>query len=239
MSLNLPVVSTTAGPDWATSINTALTTIDSHDHSDGAGNAITQAGISLTGSLDFSDETATNLGACTFTNLTANIATAVSLYVKSGELYYNDNSSNQIRITSGGALDVSSVAGIGGDYASTAATVFYTDGVLTYFFEDSAGNKALIDGTFKTTFTTYSSAQTLAQGTDDLVLVSGNTTLTLPAVASSSGLKFTIKKTDSNSTTVTLDGNLSETIDGSTTYDIIEQYTTVTVACDGTAWYII
>jgi hypothetical protein len=66
-------------------------------------------------------------------------------YVKDGDAYFNDASSNQIRLTSGGALDVGGVGGIGGDYGTTAATVFYTDASLTYFFQDSSAAQAKID----------------------------------------------------------------------------------------------
>ena len=95
-----------------------------------------------------------------------------------------------------------------------------------------------IANTFTRIVTTYSSEQTLSITVDDFVLVSGNTTLNLPAVASSSGVEFTIKKTDSNATTVTLDGNASETIDGATTFAFTEQYESVTIVCDGSAWFV-
>ena len=96
-----------------------------------------------------------------------------------------------------------------------------------------------IANSFTRTITTYSTAQTLSVTVDDIVKVSGNTTLTLPAAASSSGVEFTIKKTDSNATTVTLDGNASEEIDGDTTFSITEQYASYTLVCDGTGWIVI
>ncbi|MBN4066007.1 hypothetical protein JYT51_01585 [Candidatus Amoebophilus asiaticus] len=46
---------------------------------------------------------------------------------------------------------------------------------------------------------------------------SGNITITLPASSGITGRIYVIKKTDSSGNTVTLDGNASETIDGSTT----------------------
>ena len=96
-----------------------------------------------------------------------------------------------------------------------------------------------IANTFTRTVTTYSSVQTLSATVDDVVKVSGNTTLNLPAAASSSGVEFLIKKTDSNATTVTLDGNASEEIDGATTFTITEQYASYTIICDGTGWLIV
>lgn len=96
-----------------------------------------------------------------------------------------------------------------------------------------------IANTFTRTFTTYSTTQTLDPTVDDVVLVSGNISLNLPAVASSTGVEFTIKKTDSNATTVTLDGNASETIDGATTFSLTQQYEAVTICCSGSEWFII
>ncbi len=116
-----------------------------------------------------------------------------------------------------------------------------TDTLVGRDTTDTLTNKTMtrIANSFTRTVTTYSAVQTLDPTVDDVVLVSGNTTLNLPAVASSSGVEFQIKKTDSNATTVTLDGNLSETIDGSTTHTLVEQYTSVTIVCDGSAWYIL
>ncbi len=64
-------------------------------------------------------------------------------------------------------------------------------------------------------------------------------TFTLPA-ASSAGSGFTLmfKKTDSSANAVTLDGNSSETIDGSTTYALSSQYDSAILICDGSNWHI-
>jgi hypothetical protein len=63
-------------------------------------------------------------------------------------------------------------------------------------------------------------------------------TVTLPAVASSTDAVIEIKKVDSGAGNVIIDGNLSETIDGATTQTISAQYTSITVHCDGTEWWI-
>lgn len=67
----------------------------------------------------------------------------------------------------------------------------------------------------------------------------GAITLNLPAAADRTGWSYTIKKTDSSANTVTIDGNASETIDGATTQVISYQWTSLTIVCDGTGWYII
>jgi hypothetical protein len=64
------------------------------------------------------------------------------------------------------------------------------------------------------------------------------TTLNLPAAASSTGLTFKIKKTDSSANSVTIDANGSELIEGSTTYVLSAQYDSVILVCDGTGWLV-
>tara|TARA_R110000868_G_scaffold62962_3_gene189957 strand:- start:10856 stop:12025 length:1170 start_codon:yes stop_codon:yes gene_type:complete len=67
---------------------------------------------------------------------------------------------------------------------------------------------------------------------------SGAITVNLPAAASSTGKVLTIKKTDSSTNAITLDGNASETIDGATTTTLNTQYESVKIVCDGSNWYI-
>ncbi len=89
---------------------------------------------------------------------------------------------------------------------------------------------------------TNSDSPYTALATDELILCNatgGAITVNLPAAASSSGKTFTIKKTDSGTNAVTIDGNASETIDGGTTYAISTQYEAVTIVCDGSNWFII
>lgn len=66
-------------------------------------------------------------------------------------------------------------------------------------------------------------------------------TLTLPAVATvRAGAWFRVIKTSSAAFAITLDGNASETIDGSTTYaDIDAQYDAALLMCTGAEWVIL
>ena len=66
----------------------------------------------------------------------------------------------------------------------------------------------------------------------------GAFTITLPAASSSTGRIYTIKKIDATAT-VTVDGNASETIDGATTNALATQYDSITIHCNGTAWFIL
>lgn len=78
--------------------------------------------------------------------------------------------------------------------------------------------------------------------TYDIVLCNcagGAITLNLPAAADSNGWEYTITKIDSTANSVTIDGNSSETIDGETTKVINFQYTSLTITCNGSGWYIL
>ena len=63
-------------------------------------------------------------------------------------------------------------------------------------------------------------------------------TLTLPSAASMQGKKLLIKKINNNSNTVTVDGNLSETIDNSSTLVLAgSAYSSTVLYSDGVEWW--
>lgn len=66
-----------------------------------------------------------------------------------------------------------------------------------------------------------------------------NRTITLPLAANNAGRTLYIKKVDSGTGQVIVDGNGTETIDGNLTFTLFLQFDSVTVECDGTAWYVI
>jgi len=68
---------------------------------------------------------------------------------------------------------------------------------------------------------------------------SGAITVNLPAATNHTGRVYNIKKTDSSTNNVTVDGNASETIDGSTTQVLYSQWDSITIQCDGSNWHII
>ena len=85
-----------------------------------------------------------------------------------------------------------------------------------------------------------SSPSTSVTLSNDINLCSGGAggiTVTLPAVAS--GKVITIKKKDSAAGVVTIQRGGTATIDGATTKALYHQYESMTLACDGTDWYII
>jgi hypothetical protein len=64
-------------------------------------------------------------------------------------------------------------------------------------------------------------------------------TVTLPAAQNAgSGKLLTVKKIDSSTNRVIVDGAGSETMDGLPDLTLRRQYETITLICDGTGWWI-
>ena len=144
MTLTLPTpgVGGTAGPDYATQINAALTVIDGHDHSSGNGARVTPAGLNINAAMEMNDNRLYELGAAVMTSQSAILTGADylnSLQVVSGELHYRDASGNDVQLTASGALNASSIGGIGGDYATSTASVTYSSSTKAYSFTQSSG----------------------------------------------------------------------------------------------------
>jgi len=144
MTLTLPTpgVGGTAGPDYATQVNAALTVIDGHDHSSGNGARVTPAGLNINAALEMNDNRLYELGAAVMTSQSAILTGANylnSLQVVSGELHYRDASGNDVQLTASGALNASSIGGIGGDYATSTAAVTYSSSTKAYSFTQSSG----------------------------------------------------------------------------------------------------
>jgi len=67
---------------------------------------------------------------------------------------------------------------------------------------------------------------------------SNSITITLPAASNNNRRIYNIKKTDSTGNSITIDGNASETIDGTLTKSLNLQYESLTIICDGSNWHI-
>jgi len=74
-----------------------------------------------------------------------------------------------------------------------------------------------------------------------ILVTTGNTnrTITLPTVADNDQRIITIKKIDSGTGTVIVDGEGAETIDGQTTFTLQAQYDFITIIAKSTAWFIV
>lgn len=68
---------------------------------------------------------------------------------------------------------------------------------------------------------------------------SGSITINLPAASGCSGRVYIIKKISGASNNVVIDGNASETIDGTTTRTLTVQYESVLIQSDGSNWFVL
>jgi hypothetical protein len=71
------------------------------------------------------------------------------------------------------------------------------------------------------------------------VTAASDVTITLPTAADNANRVLTVKKVDSGSGKVIVDGESAETIDGETTYSLYVQYDAITLLCTGSAWLIV
>jgi len=142
MGLQLPVVSETLGPTWASEVNAALTTIDSHDHSPGSGTLVSAAGININDDLTFNAYNATNLRTLRLgdqTSITLGVTDVRALYVKGGDLYYRNAGAQEVQVTVGSA-----VAGASGSIASltSPASASFSSGIGTFIWQADTGKYA-------------------------------------------------------------------------------------------------
>jgi hypothetical protein len=144
MGMIIPEVNVTPGPDWATQINNALETVDEHDHSTGKGRKITPSGLNINSNLNFNNYAIAQLDRIAWTAKTSDPTETRAIYVKNSDLYYRDGIGNVVRITSGGALDIASVGGIGGDYSTSGAAVIFSSITDKYTFYDPASDAATL-----------------------------------------------------------------------------------------------
>lgn len=73
---------------------------------------------------------------------------------------------------------------------------------------------------------------------DNICLVTGATTITLPTAVGIQGTKFSIKRMDATNTT-TINTTAAQTIDGVTSKTLISQYQSMTVRSDGSNYFIL
>lgn len=146
MGLVIPLVGQEAGPQYAQDINTSMFTVDAHDHTPGNGVQITPSGMNINGTLDFNSNNIGNLRSARFTAQVAPIA-AVSpdinnVYVSGVDLYYNDGSGNQVRITQGGGIAGSpgSITGL-----ASPASASYNSGTGTFIWQQDTNQAANMD----------------------------------------------------------------------------------------------
>lgn len=104
MNLNLPVPTTTVGPEWAEELNTALETVDEHDHSAGKGIPVPTAGINIDADLNFNSNKLDDVKAVSLDSQPASLSGATNVrtvYSINGDLWYNNDSGTPVQVTSG------------------------------------------------------------------------------------------------------------------------------------------
>lgn len=105
MNLDLPTVSTTLGPEWASKLNAALEAVDEHDHSDGKGIKVTPAGLDINDDLDFQSNDLQNAGVVGIASgASVDTAKLSSLQRVGQNLYWVNSSGTSVQITSGSSI---------------------------------------------------------------------------------------------------------------------------------------
>jgi hypothetical protein len=163
----------------------------------------------------------------------ATVSTTVSLTDQATAQFYED--------TAGGTnyAAMQAPAALAGNYTltlpptdGTPNQVLYTDGSGALdWVSIGSGDLAVVSKT-----TTYT-----ATTSDQLILVStsgGAWTLTLYTAVGNTGKRITIKKTTSDFSALTIDGNGAETVEGAATRKIAMQNDWITLVSDGSNWVV-
>jgi hypothetical protein len=194
-------VSSTPGPEYATQQNTAFTTIDSHDHTSGKGLQVPSSGLNINADLPFNLQNATAVRSVRFNNYGTAIGAGTDTgcaYVAGGNLYFNDISGTQIQLTAGGALNAASIGGIGGDYSTSTASVYYSDIAKTFYFTQNINQAATVSvGPVVIQDTAVSANGITVQSP---VALAASYSLTLPSVVPASTLPISMSSTGVMST---------------------------------------
>lgn len=211
MNLDLPTVTQTLGPEWATKLNEALTVIDEHNHTSGKGVKVPTAGLDINADLSFSSNRAADLLSSKFTSQVSALTGATnvnSVHVVSGDLFYTNGSGVAVQVTSGGSI-VSSPA--------TFQTLNFT-----------SINSNLTIGPSDTFV--FIAVDTSASRTIDLPLASSVSQGRVYAVKDASG--------SANDNPITIDTQGSDLIDGASSYEFDSNYGAVWFITDGSSnWY--
>lgn len=148
---------------------------------------------------------------------------------------YADTKQDRAALTTKGDLYVATASN------TTTRMPAGTDG--TFLKADSSVANGLVYASNAQIFAVRSitGTDTLNASTDDIALLSGASfTLDLPTAVGNTGKRFTIKHVGTSLTQVyTVDGNASETIDGTTTYALYTNGETLVLVSDGSNWQVI
>jgi hypothetical protein len=190
MNMLLPTVTVTPGPTWASEVNAAFGVVDQHNHTAGQGNPVPTAGLNINADLNFNSFNSYALRSTRFSILTGTLSLPTDLaclYSVNGDLYYNSGAGIPIQLTIGGALNATSIGGIGGDYVTSGASVSYSSANQTFTFWQSSGVSAYLDtGPLK--IHAIGNANYVTLGANGSMVANYN--LTLPVALPLSGTSF-------------------------------------------------
>jgi hypothetical protein len=144
MSLPESVIATDSGLVWEQNLNAALSIVDQHNHSPGSGVQINPAGLNINSDLPINANNLTLVRSVRFAPQSVPLSGGLDIgviYESGVDLYYNDGSGNQIRITQAGS--VAGAAGtITGLPSGTASASF---GASTFTFQAATLTAANLD----------------------------------------------------------------------------------------------
>ena len=146
MNLPIPTVSIAGGPAWASLLDSCLTLLDGHSHEIGSGVPITPSAIDINADLSIKNNNLTNVRSVRFQPQPSNLALVSDigcLYESGVDLWYNDGSGNQVRITQSGSI-VGAAGNITGLVAPASAT--YVSANKTFVWQSDVNTPANIDG---------------------------------------------------------------------------------------------
>lgn len=212
MSLILPSVSSTIGPLWATELNTALTLVDSHDHSSGKGVKVTPSGLNINADLSMVSHNLTLVRVVAFDSQAAALSSADirSVYSVLGDLYWNNGSGTAVQITSGTSVQSST---------STIARAFERVAVNA--------NKTILAGD------TYSFLDTDTGSSIIYTLPAAN------AVAAGRFYEFKDSTGTAGTNNITINRAGADTIDGATSAVINLNYGSTRLTSDGVSKWML
>lgn len=129
MNMELPVVLTTLGPEWAEELNAALEVVDGHDHTSGKGKPVPVSGLDINANLNFQNKKAYNLFSTQYQEVSSVLtgaSNADSISAFDGDLYWTNGAGNSVQITSGGSVITSP-----GTFSSLERTSINTNLVIS------------------------------------------------------------------------------------------------------------
>jgi hypothetical protein len=213
MNLNLPTPTITIGPTWASNINTALETIDNHDHSSGKGVKVKPNGLDINANLDMQINELLNIEAAQLSTLNSNLTgptNILKLHSVAGNLWFTNGNGTAVQLTSGGSIIATPGAAqsLLPQSVTSDTTILSTDAFVTLLVDTSAPRE-----------------------------------ITLPFASSvAAGRLYIVKDIDGTAPTnpITILTQSGDEIDGATSVDMDIEYGAYFITTDGaTKWYFI